>query len=67
MSWLEAASGTIVRLIGRYLPDPFVFAILMTIVALVLALLVTPATHVEALVAWAMDWRHFCPSSPRWR
>lgn len=52
MSWLEAASGTIVRLIGRYLPDPFVFAILMTIVALVLALLVTPATHVEALVAW---------------
>ena len=52
MNPLSQASHVIVRLVDRYLPEPFAFAILMTAVTMVLALLVTPADPSEVFTAW---------------
>ena len=52
MNLLDRVSSTIVRIVERYLPDPFAFAILMTGVTIVLALAITPASPVEVVVAW---------------
>ncbi len=49
---LEKFSAWIVKIVDRYLPDPFVFAILMTFIAAVLALLLTDSTPVGVLSAW---------------
>lgn len=40
------------HVVDRYLPEPFTFAIVMTLVALALVLAVTTATPVEAMAAW---------------
>ena len=66
MKWLEAISGAIVRLVDRYLPDPFTFAILMTVVTLILALTITPAGPEQVLVAWG-DGLAALHSSLKWR
>ena len=52
MNPLSHISHVIVHLVDRYLPEPFAFAILMTAVTLVLALLVTPAGPQEVFTAW---------------
>ncbi len=48
----DKLSSTIVKIVDRYLPDPFVFALLMTLVAVILALLVTDSTPVMVITAW---------------
>jgi short-chain fatty acids transporter len=40
------------KLVERYLPDPFIFVILLTLLTLVVAILFTPATSIEVLNAW---------------
>ena len=40
------------KLVERYLPDPFIFVILLTILTLIIAILFTPATSIEVLNAW---------------
>lgn len=49
---LEKLSGWIVKVVDRYLPDPFVFAIIMTFVAALLALLLTDASPELVLTSW---------------
>lgn len=52
MNLLEKMSGTIVRVVDRYLPEPFVFAIVMTATTMLLALGLTKSGVVDILVAW---------------
>ncbi len=52
MNPLSKVSHAIVRLVDRYLPEPFAFAILMTAITLVLALVATPAGPTEVFTAW---------------
>jgi len=40
------------KLVDRFLPDPFIFVILLTIITIVLATLFTPASSTEVLNAW---------------
>ena len=40
------------KLVERYLPDPFIFVILLTIITLISASLFTTATSIEVLQAW---------------
>ena len=40
------------KLVERYLPDPFIFVILLTIITLIAAIAFTPASSVEVLNAW---------------
>ncbi len=52
MYGLTRVSHVIVRVVDRYLPEPFVFAIVMTAATIVLVLLVTPAGPTEVFAAW---------------
>ncbi len=52
MNRLSRVSSGIVRVVDRFLPEPFVFAIVMTTVTVILALLVTPAGLTEIFAAW---------------
>ena len=49
---MQRFSNFIVRLVDRWLPDPFAFAIVMTVVTIVLAMVVTAASPAEILAAW---------------
>ena len=40
------------KLVERYLPDPFIFVILLSVITLVIASVFTPATGIEVLQAW---------------
>jgi len=40
------------KLVERYLPDPFIFVILLSLITLLSASIFTPATHIEVLHAW---------------
>ncbi|KPZ56005.1 short-chain fatty acid transporter [Pseudoalteromonas sp. P1-25] len=40
------------KLVERYLPDPFIFVILLSIITLLGACLFTPATSIEVINAW---------------
>jgi short-chain fatty acids transporter len=40
------------KLVERYLPDPFIFVILLSIITLMIATLFTPATSIDVLQAW---------------
>ncbi|MCG7535798.1 TIGR00366 family protein [Pseudoalteromonas sp. OOF1S-7] len=40
------------RLVERYLPDPYVFVCLLTLLVLTLASVLTPASPLEAITAW---------------
>jgi len=44
-----------VRVVNRWLPDPFLFAIILTIVVFVAAMLGTHQTPVQMVVAWGSD------------
>ena len=49
---MNALANFFTRLIGRYLPDPFVIAIGLTFLTLALAMLIEGATPLEAAVYW---------------
>ncbi|MEM9531560.1 MAG: TIGR00366 family protein [Pseudomonadota bacterium] len=49
---IQTLSNTIVRLVDRFLPEPFVFALVMTFLTISLALGLTPASPVAVLTAW---------------
>ncbi len=49
---MNALANFFTRLIGRYPPDPFVIAIGLTFLTLVLAMLIEGTTPVEAAVYW---------------
>ena len=40
------------KLVERYLPDPFIFVIMLTIITLGIANLATPATTLEVITSW---------------
>ena len=52
MSVLSKAARPFVSFVERYYPDPFIFAISLTFIVVVLALMLTPAGPVEVLGAW---------------
>ncbi len=52
MKLLDSISKKIVRIVDRYLPDPFVFALIMTLLTFVLALLFTDSGPIKILVSW---------------
>ncbi len=52
MNPLSRVSHVIVGVVDRYLPEPFVFAIVMTAFTVLLALLMTPAGPIEVFTAW---------------
>ena len=52
MKPLQRLTTGIIRIVDRYLPDPFAFALVMTLVTIVLALAITPASPTDVLVAW---------------
>ncbi len=52
MSFLESISQSAIRIVDRYVPEPFSFAIFMTLVTAALCLLTTPSTTGEVLSAW---------------
>lgn len=52
MRLLDRLADTFVTLVERWLPEPFTFAVLMTAGAVVLVLLTTDATPVDAMLAW---------------
>ena len=49
---LNRVAKPFTQLVERYLPDPFIFVILLTLLSFVIASLFTPATPVEVLDAW---------------
>ena len=40
------------KLVERYLPDPFIFVILLTLLTFIIATLVTPSSPQQVLTAW---------------
>lgn len=52
MRVFQVLARPFVVFVERYYPDPFIFAILLTYVTLVMALLLTPTTLGESLDAW---------------
>ena len=49
---LNKVASPFTKLVERYLPDPFIFVILLTIITLVIANLATPATTLEVIASW---------------
>jgi len=49
---LSRVSHVIVRVVDRYLPEPFVFAIIMTAGTIMLVLMTTTADPIEVFAAW---------------
>ena len=44
-----------VRVVNRWLPDPFLFAIILTIVVFIAAMVGTSQTPMQMVVAWGAD------------
>ena len=49
---LNKVASPFTKLVERYLPDPFIFVILLTIITLAIANLATPATTLEVITSW---------------
>jgi short-chain fatty acids transporter len=49
---MQGFSNAIIRGFERYMPEPFAFGIIMTLVAMVLTWAVTPSSPDQVLVAW---------------
>lgn len=49
---LQGFSNAIIRGFERYMPEPFAFGIIMTLVAMVLTWAVTPSSPGDVLIAW---------------
>lgn len=49
---LNRVAKPFTQLVERYLPDPFIFVILLTLLSIIIASLFTPANPVEVLDAW---------------
>ncbi|WP_213611362.1 TIGR00366 family protein [Pseudoalteromonas sp.] len=49
---LNKVASPFTKLVERYLPDPFIFVILLSIITLVIANLATPATTLEVITSW---------------
>ncbi|KPH60015.1 short-chain fatty acid transporter [Pseudoalteromonas porphyrae] len=49
---LNSVAKPFTKLVERYLPDPFVFVILLTLVTFALACIFTPSSSLEVLDAW---------------
>ena len=58
---LNKVASPFTKLVERYLPDPFIFVILLTIITLSIANLVTPATTLEVITSWGSGfWNLLC-------
>ena len=57
-----------VRVVNRWLPDPFLFAIILTIVVFIGAMIGTQQTPMALVDAWGNDKGFWgcCPSPCRW-
>ncbi|MGB1301562.1 MAG: TIGR00366 family protein, partial [Pseudoalteromonas tetraodonis] len=49
---LNKVASPFTKLVERYLPDPFIFVIMLTIITLSIANLATPATTLEVITSW---------------
>ena len=49
---LNRVAKPFTKLVERYLPDPFVFVILLTLLSFIVASLFTPSTPTQVLAAW---------------
>ncbi|KPZ65040.1 Short-chain fatty acids transporter [Pseudoalteromonas sp. P1-16-1b] len=49
---LNKVASPFTKLVERYLPDPFIFVIMLTIITLGIANLATPATTLEVITSW---------------
>ena len=49
---LNKVAAPFTKLVERYLPDPFIFVIILTLLTLVLASLFTPTASIDVLNAW---------------
>ena len=49
---LNKVASPFTKLVERYLPDPFIFVIMLTIITLGIASLATPATTLEVITSW---------------
>ncbi len=49
---LNRVAKPFTKLVERYLPDPFIFVILLTLLSFILASLFTPSTPTQVLSAW---------------
>lgn len=60
-------SRVMTRVVSRYLPDPLIFAMLLTMLTFIIALALTPSTPMDLVNLWGTDsgtcWRSGC----RWR
>lgn len=52
---IKSFSKGCVKLVNRYLPDPFIFCIILTVVVFIAALFATGATPVELVGAWGTE------------
>lgn len=51
---LNKIATSFTKLVERYLPDPFIFVILLSIITLLGASLFTPSTSIEVINAWGV-------------
>ncbi|TMP55714.1 TIGR00366 family protein [Pseudoalteromonas sp. S1612] len=49
---LNKVASPFTKLVERYLPDPYIFVIMLTIITLGIANLATPATTLEVITSW---------------
>ncbi len=49
---VQRTINVVIRLFDRYMPEPFAFGVLMTLVAMVLTFGATQASPMEIVVAW---------------
>ena len=52
---MKVLSNFFTKIVNRWLPDAFLFAIILTLVVFVAALLVTDNTPIDMLVYWGSD------------
>ncbi|CAN0584578.1 unnamed protein product, partial [Ectocarpus sp. 12 AP-2014] len=49
---MHQVASRVVRLFDRYMPEPFAFGIVMTLVAMLVAYATTPSSAEQVIVAW---------------
>ena len=49
---LNRVAKPFTKLVERYLPDPFIFVILLTLLSFIVASIFTPSSPVQVLAAW---------------
>ena len=67
LSVLQRLSKFFVTLLQRYLPDPFIFAIVLTLAVFVLVMPSTGQSPIQVVDAWAGGFWKLLTFSCKWR